>query len=57
MGVVFSAKSKKHPILLEQVDTPKSDNKIVPLGETQKHLVIPPLSARGETLDLTLGGN
>lgn len=59
MGVVFSSKSKKHPILLEQVDTPKSssDNKVVPLGETQKHLVIPPLSARGETLDVTLGGN
>lgn len=57
MGVVFSSKSKKHPILLEQVDTPKADNKIMPFGDTQNHLVIPPMSARGETLDVTLGGN
>ena len=34
MGVVFSSKSKKHPILLEQVDTPKTDNKIMPFGDT-----------------------
>ena len=57
MGVVFSSKSKKHPITLEQVDTPTPSNKVMHFGETQNHLVIPPLSARGETLDVTLGGN
>lgn len=48
MGVVFSSKTKTHPITLEQVDTPTP---------TKNHLVIPALSARGETLDVTLGGN
>ena len=55
MGAAFSSNTKKYPIIEEPTPTSNS-NKVAPLTQTQRNLILPKLSPR-DLNDVTLGNN